>query len=387
MGVLYSTNMKMLSWDRRQQVHHSANLSVRMTMTTSMDATELRYLTYSRSDICDRTIDTEYLQQDCPLDQTSSNSPSAYHMHDAIASIGRFNELPLDVTQSVLSNFDLSTLTLLRSISRHTKFLVDSLPAYQKIVTYSPNALRALLSTHAAQYFTLTDLHSALRTQDCFLCGRFGAFLYLLECRRCCWQCLTSVEDLLPISKAAAELLYHFDEQTMANIPTLLNIPGFYGQGHRRLPQMKSKGGVRVALISYGTARKAREKSRVREALTDDYEKAKLESRIAIHGPVSQDLMRDMDCMNYDPAGYNAGYGLEPQRFMAAVRFPTLIPRSDAVEWGLSCLGCLEKAEDGDEERFWNEQYTMDGMVKHLEQCQKAKHSWAEDRVEELRQR
>ena len=356
-------------------------------MTISMDATELRYLTYSRGDLCDRTIDTKYLQHDCPLDQTSSKSPSASHMQDATASLGLFNKLPLEVTQNILSNLDLSTLTLLRSISRRTNLLIDSLPAYQKVVTHCPNALRALLSTYAAEHFTATDFDNALRAHECFICGRFGTFLYLLECQRCCWQCLASVEDLLPISKAAAELLYRFDEQTMTKIPTMLNIPGSYGLKQKRLPHMRSKGGVRVALISYGAARKARGKSQVREALTDDYEKAKLETRIAFRGPVSQDIMRDMDCMNYDPAGYNAGYGLEPQRFMAAVRFPTLIPGTDVVEWGLSCLGCLEMAKDGDEERFWNEQYTMEGMMKHLEQCQKARHSWANDRVKEIRKR
>lgn len=356
-------------------------------MTNSMDVTELRYLTYSRGDICDRTIDTEYLQGDCPLDQTSSKTPSASNMQDATTSVGLFDKLPLETIHNILSETDLSTLTLLRSISRPTSSLVDSLPVYKKVVTRCPNALRALLSTRTARYFTAIDLYNALGSQDCFLCGRFGAFLYLLECRRCCWKCLTSIENLLPISKASAKLLYHLDAQTLDEIPTLVNIPGPYSIKQKRLPHMVSKGEVRVALVAYGAARKAAAKSEVRETLTNDYEKAKLETRIAFRGPIRQDFMRDMDCMNYDPAGYKAGYGLEPQRFMAAVRFPTLIAGTDAVEWGLSCLGCLEKAESGDEERFWNEQYTTEGMVEHLEQCQKAGQSWVSDRVRELHKR
>lgn len=36
--------------------------------------------------------------------------------------------------------------------------------------------------------------------------------------------------------------------------------------------------------------------------------------------------------MYYDSSGYNAGFGLEPQRFMAAVRFPMLSAVIDAVE-------------------------------------------------------
>ncbi|CAF9935144.1 hypothetical protein IMSHALPRED_010123 [Imshaugia aleurites] len=356
-------------------------------MAIPVDATELRYLTYSRADICDRTIDTEYLQHDCPLDQTSSRSPSASKMQEATASLGRLDRLPLETTQNILSNLDLGTLTLLRSISRRTNLLVDSLPAYQKVVTHCPNGLRALLSTRAAQYFTAYDLYNALRAQDCFLCGRFGAFLYLLECQRCCWQCLTSSKNLLPITQASAQSLYRFDAQTLAKIPAALNIPGSYGPKHRRIFPRSGNGGVRVALVAYGAVKNALGTWQGREAMTEVYEKAKLETRIAFRGPVSEDFMRDMDCMNRDPAGYRAGYGLEPQRFMATVRFPTLMAGADAVEWGVSCLGCLEKAEDGDEERFWNEQYTIDGMVEHLEQCQKAKHSWTKDRVRELRRR
>lgn len=354
-----------------------------------MDATQLRYFTYSRGDICDRTIDPEYLQNDCPLDQTSSKTPSASKMQEATSSLGHLDKLPLETTQNIFSYLDLSTLTLLRSISRRMNLLVDSLLAYKEVITHCPNALRALLSTQTAQYFTATNLYNALRAQECFSCGRFGALLYLLECRRCCWGCLTSVEDLLPICKASAKLLYRFNAQTMDEIPTLVNIPGYYGLKQDRMPHMRAKGGVRVAMVSYRAARKSCAELQIGETLDDDddyekYEKAKLETRIALRGPVSQDFMRDMDCMNYDPAGYNAGYGLEPERFMAAIRFPTLISGTDTVEWGISCLGCLERARDGQEERLWNEQYTTEGMVKHLEQCQKARQMWADDRKTEV---
>lgn len=352
-----------------------------------MDATEIRYLTYSRGNICDRTIDTEYLQHDCPLDQTSSKTPSVSHMRNATASLGRFDQIPLETTQHILAHLDLSSLTLVRSTSKRMNLLVDSLHAYGKIVTHAPNALRALLSTQSAQYFTAIDLYNALRAQDCFLCGHFGAFLYLLTCRRCCWRCLTTAPDLLPISKTATKHLYRFSRRTMAKIPTILNIPGPYSPKQNRLPDKASKRGVRVALVAYGAARKACAIKHVREPRADDYKKAKLETRIALRGLVDHDFMRDMDYLNYDPAGYKAGQGHEPQRFMAAVRIPTLIRGTDAVEWGISCLGCLEQANDGDEEKFWNKQYTTEGMVKHLEHCQKARVSWAKDRVEELKKR
>lgn len=349
-----------------------------------MDAAELRCLTYSRGEICDRTIDIEYLQNDCPLDQTSLQTRSASHSQEATASLGDLDKLPLETMQNIFSHLDLGTLTLLRSINRRMNLQVDSLLAYKEIITHCPNALRALLSTQTAQYFTASDLYSALRAQDCFSCGRFGAFLYLLECRRCCWTCLTGEKDLLPLCKASAEHLCRFGAQLMADLPTLVNIPGTYGLKQKETPQMRIKRGVRVAMVSYGAARKACAETD-QEILKDDYDKAKLETRTALRGPVSQDFMRDMDCMNYDPAGYNGRYGLEPQRFMAAIRFPTLVSGTDTVEWGVSCLGCLERATEGQEEKLWNEQYTAEGMVKHLEQCQKARQMWANDRMAEVR--
>ncbi|KAF6231383.1 hypothetical protein HO173_010343 [Letharia columbiana] len=353
-------------------------------MASTIVASTLRALTYSRGDICDRTINTEYLQNDCPLDQTSANAHLACRIQPATASLGRLDILPVETIQIIFSNTDLSTLTLLRSVSRRASCLVDSVPAYKKAVTHSPNALRALISTHTAQYFTANDVFDALLAHECFLCGRFGAFLYLLECRRCCWDCLISVEDLLPICKASAQTLYRFDAQTMDEMPTVLTIPGSYGLRHKQSTHRQPKGEKRVAMVAYGAARKAGLNVQMGKKLTDHYEKAKLETRVALRGPVAQDPMRDMDCMNYDHAGYKAGFGLEPQRFMAAVRFPTLITGTDKIEWGFSCLGCLERAEYGDEERFWNEQYTTEGMVRHLDKCQRAGQSWINDRVTEV---
>lgn len=357
-----------------------------------MDAS-IRYSSYSRGDISDRTIDTDNLLRYCPMDQVSSKTPSASLMRDATASLGRFDKLPVETTQNILSNLDLSTLTSLRSTSKRLNLLVDSLFPYKEIFTHAPNALRALLSTGATRYFTAIDLQTALRSQNCFWCTRFGAFLHLLECRRCCWHCLITSHHLMPISKDAAQLLYHLPAQTLLDLPTVLSVPGAYGPKQARRPDLRAKGGIRVALVTYGAARTAAAKV---QALTDDYDKAKLETRIALRGPLAQDPMRDMDCMNYDPAGFRGGYGLEPQRFMAAVRFPTLVavtvPGSGSgsgtrVEWGVSCLGCLVMADEGEEEGFWNEQYTLEGLAGHLGGCHKAEELWASDRVGEVNKR
>ena len=65
---------------------------------------------------------------------------------------------------------------------------------------------------------------------------------------------------------------------------------------------------------------------------------------------------------------------------MVAVRFPTLVPvaggTSDRVDWGVSCLGCLAGAGEGDVERVVNELFTVEGVVGHLEGCRRGGRGW-----------
>ena len=353
-----------------------------------MEDAALRNLTYSRGDICDRTINTEYLQYDCPLDQTSSKKPSASVVQGATASLGYFDKLPLEIAENILSHLDLGCLTLLRSVSMRMSLIVDSTTAYGKVATHSPHALRALLSTRTARYFTANNVFNALRAQGCFFCGGFGfgAFLYILECRRCCWQCLTTVEDLLPISLASAKRIFSFDPQKMDTTPILLSLPGFYSvKKHNRPNQKEPKGGRRVNLVAYGAVPKLADFSSYSGAAGETvYEKAKRHTAFALRDP-RYGHATDVDIMNTDPIGYRAGYAREPQRFMAAVRFPTLDNHSDTIEWGLSCMICLEKSKGGDEERFWNEQYSKDDIVGHVEGCQTAEQARRDQRYKAVK--
>ena len=133
---------------------------------------QLHELTYERQDISHHYIDPKTLEQNCPLAQPSSIAGSNAA---SLQALGQLDLLPLEVIQSILQVLDLQTLTLMQSINHRSKLLVDSVPQHREIVTHAPNALRAILSTGLAPQFTINDLSTALRAQECFECGDFGA--------------------------------------------------------------------------------------------------------------------------------------------------------------------------------------------------------------------
>lgn len=50
--------------------------------------------------------------------------------------------------------------------------------------------MSALGGTQCIGYFLLTQVHKAMCSDRCVSCGIFGAFLSLLTCERCCYECL-----------------------------------------------------------------------------------------------------------------------------------------------------------------------------------------------------
>ncbi|KAM0802276.1 hypothetical protein BDR22DRAFT_783143, partial [Usnea florida] len=142
--------------------------------------------------------------------------------------LGHFENLPLEIFENIFSHLNLSQLTLLRSISKRMTLTIDSLSAYRQIITHAPHALRALLSTLTARYFTASTLSSALRSPSCFLCGHLGTYLSLLTCQRICWTCLCTSPAILPISLACAKRIFQFSPLAHPTTPILLTLPGFY---------------------------------------------------------------------------------------------------------------------------------------------------------------
>ena len=188
----------------------------------------------------DLSINLKTLEQNCPLTQTSSiRSPIGSNIAD-LQPLGQLDSLPLEVLQYVLQQLDLHTLTLMQSLNQRSKLLVNSLPQYRDVVAHAPNALRAMLSTGLASFFSKDVLCSTFRSRECFLCGSFGPLLYLLACRRCCWLCLAEASDALPVSREFAIHSFGLPRSAVLQLPCMRSLPGqyildrFHGDTHKR---------------------------------------------------------------------------------------------------------------------------------------------------------
>lgn len=187
-------------------------------MADLQPAQQLHELTYEPQDINLGDIDPKMLEQNCPLAQLSSIAGSN---PTSLQTLGQLDLLPLEIIHSILQLLNLQTLTLMQSINHRSKLLVDSLPQHREIVTHAPNALRAILSTGLSPQFTINDLSTALRAQECFDCGEFGTYLYLLECRRYCSLCLAEDPDIQPVPRVVARLIFRLPPEIIHQLPCM----------------------------------------------------------------------------------------------------------------------------------------------------------------------
>lgn len=338
-------------------------------------AQQLHELTYEGQDLLDLSINLEMLEQRCPLAQPSyiAGSKTA-----SFQPLGQLDILPLEIIQNILELLDLHTLTLVQSLSHRSNLLVHNLPQHRELVTHAPNALRAMLSPGLAPHFTIKHLSRALRTQDCFKCGSFGAYLYLLECRRSCWLCLAKSYDTVPLPKDFAM------NSLKRQLPCMQSLPGRYsldctdGNTHIR----------RAALISFNSAKEAGIKIHGRQEGTAEYFARQEGMRAAkyfarrthnslVAGKRNFLLLQARTRAQY-PSPFHLSQSFRAweymaQQFMAAIRFPTLDPSNGTIEWGLSCKGCRDGRLNDVETKDWEAMYTKRGYLAHFEQCKWSK--------------
>ena len=311
-------------------------------------ALQLRKLTYERQDTSDISIDLKELERSCPLAKPSDIECSNLQ---CVHSLGQLDSLPLEIIQKILRLLDIHTLTLMQSLNHRSKLLVESLPEHREIVTHVPNALRALLSIELAPRFTLLQLCRELRAQKCFICGSFGAYLYLLQCRRCCLVCLTGAFNVLPIAPSSAtaqieflrDFVYHF--LRMHEMTAIRNLLRFNGVFLMRMEVMV------CALIAIREGTIWLSNQEVQE----------------VHEAIMAAL-REFRHPTHRLAGTRSG-----KPFVASIRFPTLDASTRTVEWGLSCQGCFDGLSGDDKLRDWQAMYTERGYLAHFEQCKRSK--------------
>ena len=324
-------------------------------------ALQLRNLTYERQDTSDFSIDLKTLERSCPLAQPSDIEGLNLR---CVHPLGQLDRLPLELIHNILQLLDIHTLTLMQSLNHRSKLLVESLPEHREIVNHVPNALRALFSTGLAPHFTLLELRRELRAQKCFVCGSFGAYLYLPQCRRCCLVCLTGAFDVLPIAPSSPTAQMGFLRDVVCQLPRLYLLPitrtlnWFNGVVPLRMDVIIGE----MAAINEGT----------KWLSNQEGQEAQEAIRAALEFQFETRFRR--------PTSNRYADGRNRKPFVASIRFPTLDASTRTVEWGLSCRGCFDGLSEDDQLKDWQVMYTERGYLAHFEHCERSK-----DLLESLR--
>lgn len=130
---------------------------------------------------------------------------------------------PSDVT---LARFP--RIGILQSVNFTGGSIISTLPAFTCMTQYAPGALRALSHTRLIKIFTAAHPFRIFRTVRCVGCQKFGSFLFLLDCSRCCFHCLQTNVRFRAIDIRTAKEKYGLQSRELRGLPTMLSLPGTY---------------------------------------------------------------------------------------------------------------------------------------------------------------
>ncbi len=230
--------------------------------------------------------------------------------HDSSA--GMLGSLPIELLHLALSHLDFMSLYGLLRTSTRARFIVEALPAYRKIVSHACEALAVLTRTKLISAHSATSLYTALRSESCSACERYGPFLYILLCRRHCFHCLKHDRTFRVINREQASMIYGVSLEYLKTLPYFYSISGGYRESEI------SHHSQRIELFDEKMARDLGTKVHGSEEAMLRYAETK-----------SREILRPSWLMR--TRADNQG--------TTSVLFPSLTPQGERED-GLWCIGC-----------------------------------------------
>lgn len=349
--------------------------ALRDTSASPMSRHEiLRLLAYHRND-----YDSSVL---CIL---SERNPSRMHAVDSahrpsLSDLGGLDVLPVETLDTVLRVSDLRTLLTLRLVNRQAKAVVETFTPYKHILTHTPHVVDIFTRTGVASHFTAVQVFDALGSDSCTICGRFGAFLWVPDCIRCCLPCVRVSPELMPMTERDAGAAFGLSRKALSTIPIMHTLPGVYTlseipyKRRRRLLSRKRAREVAVevhggeeGLVSYINSNTSPAK------IAYDQRVAKWNATRSCFGP-NREINNTIDHVS---------------RFLVTIHLPFFSSESRSTETGLSCKGCQAALERGLKQVLSSVQvdtlldrrdrtFTEEMFLNHLAVCTDAQRMWAE---------
>lgn len=277
---------------------------------------EVRKYGYCKLASVDHTLDDAQFETRCPLDNGRHHGQPKYGM-------GSLDRLPVEVLTEVLLGLDIPSLTAFRRVNRPAMNLVDAIPSYRAVFENCPNVLRAILSINA-KHFDYRGLFQTLSGTKCVTCDKFGAYLYLITCKRVCYFCFTWDLKFFPVAAALGASHVEPFREELDSLPHVTALPGRYTpcaklvKKKRWLFDRQSVDG-RLSEVCVLRLKKA-------ERRIDHVDK-------------------------------------EAIRFMSVITAPYFTLSGRAAHWGYHCATCRDSARLGP---FFRHKFTGDGFVDHM---------------------
>ncbi|KAF2672276.1 hypothetical protein BT63DRAFT_192783 [Microthyrium microscopicum] len=127
----------------------------------------------------------------------------------------------------ILNFLDLQSLLRLSSTSVRAHTTIDSLPAFQHLLSSTGHILPTLPHKRIITLHSLSTLHAALTSTLCISCGHYGAFLLLVTAQRCCSICLEKNASLWLLTTNEAHKIFALAPDDVKKLPAMQHVvPG-----------------------------------------------------------------------------------------------------------------------------------------------------------------
>jgi hypothetical protein len=310
---------------------------------------------------------------DPPTHVVDSNRPPV------CATLGDLDTLPIELLDEVLQYSDLRTVSMLRLLNWRARVVVDASVPCRHILLRAPGVVTALGRTGVASHFSVSEVFYALSTPTCQVCAKFGSFLWIPECIRCCFSYLREAPELMPMGKGDARAAFGLTKRRLAKVPIMVTLPGTYTPSkipYRKKRHLLSREKARqAAIVAHGGE----------EGLTRyincgiSQAKIKYDRRVAARNRTRE---------AFDSQGRINITVDDITRLMATVPLPYFDPSSRTMHVGLACRGCEFELERTSEQTLSFHQhnaladqrdqtYTEEGILEHFKGCPGAQALWS----------
>ncbi|KAK4110179.1 hypothetical protein N656DRAFT_675931, partial [Canariomyces notabilis] len=286
-----------------------------------------------------------------------------------VSSVGTLDIFPPEILLMILDVLDVQSIARLSMACFRARTVVWSMLAYRDLIEFALPTMVALVRTGMASYHSITQLHGALRSEQCCTCSEYGPFLFLPTCSRCCYTCLQFRPCFLMLEPEEVENYFALSRYQVDKLPMFWVVPEFYDPNHSGLLRKQD-----YTLVNVLAARElsvevhgSLGKTHVRPLHDTDHFRYHAVGRFLLSQPLAP---YDDDCIE-------DVYFEEPDEFFgrAVMEFPSL-SKTGELDEGLWCLGCEPTKLPIDppppvnaKSRPWDRAWSTVSFLEHVKRC------------------